>query len=663
MMISICSSEEPSANADNTELPSESSTSKKYLLEISHLIQKSKGSDLINHFSSRSNLVRLLDACVNESGLGRKILGDIARSSPLFLKHLVDHQLIFDSNPNIRMMCVECLYDMINDCVEGKPIPLSKMQFREPSRSPSRNTDECLLQKSTFDVRLSIDSNDFKIGSTLDRDSDAKSKCSLQRESMTSQFVGLGYITSIEEEHFMENSQFLDNRDSFSQLRIIDSISEELVPSLSKTKGSSAWFLRDVAKVSSPNFDINFDESSESESEEEILETLSPSDQEKEEEEWLLTHRMTSHETIPSLNLDPRPSILKSCASLLKTSDSEFSLQVPDTVQNSFMYELINFGLLTALSDLASLDPVSKISDLAERTLALLFMRAPSALLPNLPEEFGKFSRASRQLRRRSACRPRHVKSRIRKNFTELYGGLTGRTLVVGEGKGFFSERLMSYFFGHCSHTAKELIITMWNEPLEHIALYPGFANTFHKLAHCSNVNFEEEQEVKEFDPKDMPKSLSCVFRSTRFDVVIPKILFGVDPTKVGSNEYFKDSQCNTVIWNMMQANGMKYFNKNSVSSFIDSVVNILHPTGCIHITLYQEEDTDLYKDWELDEVVKKASLFLASTRKFPMHLCVDREKLHRTAMLYIFKRIGVGEVELSDADTYSDDTYSEQSS
>jgi len=202
----------------------------------------------------------------------------------------------------------------------------------------------------------------------------------------------------------------------------------------------------------------------------------------------------------------------------------------------------------------------------------------------------------------------------------------------------------------------------MWSEPLEHIALHPGFGNTFHKLSQCSNVKFEEEQEVKEFDPQDMPKSLSCVFRSTRFDIVRPKILFGIDPTKLGSNEYFKDSKFNTIIWNMMQTDGKKYFSKNLVSRFIDSAVDILHPNGCIHITFYQEEDTDLYKDWELDEVIKKASLFLSSKRKFPMYLCGDREK-HLAAKLYIFKLIGTGEVELSDADTYSDDTYSEQSS
>lgn len=655
-MISICPSEEPSANANNIELPFDSSSSKKYLLEISNLIKTAKGSDLINNFSSRSNLVRLLDACVNESGLGRKILAEIARSSPMLLKQFVHHQLILDSSPAIRMMCVECLYDLINACAEGKPIPVKKTQFREPSQSPSRTLDEYLIQKPSPGIRLSSESDDVKIGGLLEMDSDAKSKCSFQREAMASQLIGLGNITSIEEEDDMYDSQVLGHRESFSQLRLIDSISEEIVPSLNKTKGSAAWFLRDAVKGSG---ELDLEDSSESGSEEEIQETLSPSDQEKQEEEWLQSFRGTSH----SIFIEPRPSILKSSSLLLKPSDSEVSIKVPDTAQNAFMYKLLNFGVLTALSDLASLDPVSKSCDLVQRTLALLLMRAPSALLPNLPEKFGRFSRTYRELRQRPACRPRYLNSRDRKNLTGLYGGLTGWTLVLGEGRGYFSERLMSYFYGHCGHTAKDLIITMWNEPLEHIALHPGFGNTFHKLSQCSNVKFEEEQEVKEFDPEDMPKSLSCVFRSTRFDIVRPKILFGIDPSKLGSNQHFKDYQFNTVIWNMMQADGRKYFNKNLLSSFIYSVVDILHPKGCIHITFYQKEDTDLYKEWELDEVIKKASLFLATTRKFPMYLCGDREKLHRAAKLYIFKLIGTGEVELSDADTYSDDTYSEQSS
>jgi len=441
-MISICPSEEPSANANNTELPSDSSSSKKYLLEISDLIQKWKGSDLINNFSSRSKLVRLLDACVNESGLGRKILADIARSSPILLKQFVHHQLILDSSPAIRMMCVECLYDLINGCAEGKPIPSKKMQLREPSQSPSRDTDEYLSQKPLPDIRLSIESDDVKIGSIVERDGDAKSKCSFHRESMISQLIGLGNITSIDEEDDLYDSHVLDNRESFSQLRLIDSISEDLVPTLNKTKGSAAWFLKDVEKDSSANLVLNFDESPESESEEEVLETLSPSDQEKQEEEWLQSFRGTPHSIIS----EPRPSILKSRSLLLKPSDSEVSIKVPDTAENAFMYKLINFGVLTALSDLASLDPVSNSSALAQRTLALLLMRAPSALLPNLPEKFGKFCRAYRQLSQRPACRPRYLNRRDRRNFTDLYGGLTGWTLVVGEGKGFFFREITELF-------------------------------------------------------------------------------------------------------------------------------------------------------------------------------------------------------------------------
>lgn len=670
--MSVSLPEETTANVTiDALITADSSNPKEYLTEICDLLQSAEREKLIKIVSSSGSIVTLLHVCANEKELGQKILAELARATPKILKQFVDHELLTDLNPVIRMMCVECIYDLIDNCESLAEAKEEKITEKlEPRRSSVRFSDSWMVGRKSLPINsLLLQSEDVKSESVLLLSSEGKSNSTEREEGRNSINIGLGDMKAIEEEDILLPPRMILGGSEllpFSSVFLNGAISEDVAPELDKHKGSSKWFIRDVDKVSSNSLLLNLEVNEESSSEEEAVNILSPSEKDRHEREWFESFR-GSQSLLPELPTELRPSILKNESWYSRHSDSSVFYKIADSPRRAFMYNLEKFRVLIALSDLATLDPLPKSRDLAKRTIALLLERAPSGLLQRIPDKFGKFSRVFRQLKLRPASRPIHLRTKARARMNEIYSGLVGRTLVVGEKSGVFSERLVSYFHGHCGSKARELIITLENEALKQIARYPGFADTFQKLSQCSNVNFEEEKEVKVFDPEEMPTSLSTIFISKKSFATSPVIIFGVDPTKLGSKDHFQDSQFNTVIWNILDSDDKKSYNKDSVASFLESVVDILHPNGCIHISFSdQGDDADQYEKWGLDEVVKEASFCLVATKKFPTFLykkCIPYNRCNGKATIYVLKPLGIGAVERSEAETFSDDTYSEQSS
>jgi len=672
----------PKTADTTTAVVTETPYTKDYLNEIASLLQSPKKSDLVKSLFLRSNLVPLLETCANETERGREVLADLARAEPELLEQFVEHRLMLDSNPVIRKICIQCIYDLIdgtntvdicNDNEEKqlnnlvRPIRFSGESRSSAERRPySRQSSEPnLLKPNTF---LRKDERKLQFG-TLKRES-----VSLPLETSSLNDLELDMNMQV----IQEDSKMLPLHIDLKHM-----ISEDLAPDLTKSKDSSSWFIQNRDKMSGRKARLdgsllNLDEDDDSDSESAEVNILSPSDKEKHEVEWLESVRGSKF----SLNSEVRPSILKGSVSFnskySQQSETYQPYKVPDSPQKNFMYRLGEFGILNALSDLASLDPHPSSCHLAERTLQLLFQRAPDGLLNLLPKVFGKFSRVSRRLKSRSASRPIHLNQPTKDLMQDLWGGLLGRTLVVGGGDGVLSEKLMSYFYGHCNQDALELIISVIDDTITHLSRHPGFSDTYHKLCQSSNVNFVEEREYKEYDPGDNPNVLANAVKSKTGMSISTKFMFGVDATKLGSDVRLKDSEFNNVFFYFSQvrqgvaAQSNKSLTKiadptikDLVAGFLDSVVDILDERGCVHIGL---DDVDQTEKWDLDEVAKEASFNIVARKELPSHLYRRNESSQRgarfsKATIYVLKVLGLGITGISDPDTYSDDTYSEPSS
>lgn len=660
------------ANETITSVLHELPYTKKYLIEISNSLHTPKKKALFSTLSSRSNFVPLLKTCANESGLGRKILADLMRANLNFLKLFVDHGPLLDLDPVVRICCLQVIYDLIDDTKSDYDYDRKSNNILE-SRNTLKSAIKFVEQEHVnFVDRKSLANIDF---STKD---ESKSGSLSLEEVFTVRSNSLLplELPTLNIESNTNSGEFVavnDDLPSPCSAALKHKISEDIAPDLNKSKGSAAWFLIDTNRVSntSPRINaslLNF----ESDSESDEVELINPADQEKQEEEWLESVRSTER----SLLSEPRPSVLKSSLSFSnKQSVSEdFQLEISDSPEKAFMWKLVEFGLLTALSDLATLDPFPKSRDLAERTLVLLLKRAPSSLLQLFPTKLGQFSRVMRQLKLRSASRPIHLDKTSWKCMKEIYGDLAGRTLVLGGGSGAFAKRLVSYFHGHCQENANELIISFWKDPISHIARYPGFADTHHKLLQCSKVNFLEEREYKEFNPSDIPNVLTPAIKARNSSPLRKRVMFAVDPTKLGCITRFKNSHFNNVIWNFpgnnqeFKINARKSSLRDLVASFLNSVVDILHPDGFIHIALHDEkEDTLQCQRWDMKEVAKEASLWVVLTMKAPRFLYSNDNSFEQNltdsgATIYVLKFITFGILDLSDDDSGSG-TYSEPSS
>jgi len=637
---------------------------KKYLIEILRLLQSPRKEVLFKSLTSCSNLVPLLNTCANETGLGRKILSDLARANPNLLKLFVDHGLLVDSNPDIRLSCLYTIHDLISETsyeYEHVRNSLNRPSSENvPSiRLPGQDAKE-RKKPPNFELTFNIESKSGSI--TFKSCSEMKSSSLLAVEDP----IPEDPQTDRNSHMFMAKDKTLPSHDSDLM------IPEDVAPDLNKSRGSASWFI-DPNKGSSrsPRLGSGSLTLDDSDSDTEEANPLSPEEKLKQEKEWFESIRGTGQ----SFSSEPRPSILKTSLSFRsKKSESVPPLQISNSPENAFMWKLSEFGILTSLCDLATLDPFPKCREIAEQTLELLLQRAPSSLLPHLPTKFGQFSRIYRQLRLRPASRPIILLRNTRIKLKEIYGGLAGRSLLLDGASCVFAEKLMSYFHGFCQQNALQLIISLQDDPITHVARYPGFAEVHHKLSQCSNVNFQEEREYKVFNPADLPKALRPAVKTRGDNLMNQQVLFGIDPAKVGSNENFKGSQFNNIIWNFPGSNEQVNTNvfrlppRDLVSSFFNSAIEILDPKGSIQIALYEEDDAAAqYETWDLEEVAEKASLgvvaaieaprFLCSTKEFPEHNSADSK-----ATVYVLKFLNANALDPSDDDTYSD-TYSEPSS
>jgi len=638
---------------------------KKYLIEILRLLQSPRKEVLFKSLTSCSNLVPLLNTCANETGLGRKILSDLARANPNLLKLFVDHGLLVDSNPDIRLSCLYTIYDLINEtnceyeygrnslnrpsCENVSSIRLPGQDAKERKKLPNLEL--------TFNIESKSGSITFKSCSEMKSSSLIPEEPPIPEDPQTHR----NRHTSIAKDRTLPSGNS-------------DMIHEDVAPDLNKSRGSASWFIDpNKGALKSPRLGLGSSQLTldDSDSDTEEANPLSPEEKLEQEKKWFESIRGTGH----SFSSEPRPSILKTSSSFRsKKSESVLPLQIPNSPENAFMWKLSEFGILTSLSDLATLDPFPKCREIAEQTLELLLQRAPSSLLTYLPTKFGQYSRIYRQLRLRPASRPIILLRKTKIKLKEIYGGLAGRTLLLDGASCVFAEQLMSYFHGYCQQNALQLIVSLQDDPIIHVARYPGFADLHHKLSQCSNVNFQEEREYKVFNPGDLPKALRPAVKTRGTNFMNQQVLFGIDPAKVGSNENLKGSKFNNIIWNFPGCNDQVNTNvfrlppRDLVSSFFNSAIEILDPKGSIQIALYEEDDAAAqYEMWDLEEVAEKASLgvvtaieaprFLSGTYEYPEHNSTGSK-----ATVYVLKFLDAIALDPSDDDTYSD-TYSEPSS
>jgi len=583
--------------------------------------------ELIDELLLFPNLVPLLTSCAKESVTGRNLLASLADADPSLLKQFVRHKLLLDPSPSVRVLCLQCIFDLIK---------------------ARTNPENVKAEKSASKLSL-----DFK--------SD----------------VSLIVINDLEEstrlEISMENAD-IDGKSSDSGI----SLSEDAAPNLKDTS-SASWFINygSSAPVGLPGIskdnllrDLSCDSATESASED--TNVRSPEDQKKEEENWL--KNVISTTSLPQ----PRRSILKQASAIDLGQTS--SLSVCDSPGTSFMHRLIGFGVVVVLGDLASLDPDSKCQQLAEECLQLLLSRAPDSLLKRLPKCYGDFVRHNRQLKKRRASRPIHLDKSTRTFLYKLYGDLVGRTLVVGEGGGAFAEKLMSYFDSHCGKNAQELIISVYHDEINQLRRYAGFSDMHHKLQKRSRVNFHEQGDCKEYDPEEVSHALSDKVATKSTCSFSSGFMFGVDATKFEDDKRFENCKFNSVIWNFPQVetsvadHRLKSANRKVVAKFLKSVKGILLPSGTVRVALHENifkhPDTGevvsdcQYETWGLKSVFEECLFYVHAELDLPKSLykatnVAGEEFPFTKATLYILKQ---GDSEMKENFLDSDDTFSDYS-
>jgi len=637
----------------STKLPEPPYTAEN-LEEISNLLQQQDSQwDVVKSLFNFPILQPLLAACSIQRSLGRKLLVLMAKTDPTLLKHFVKHKLLIDINPSIRLTCLQCVFDLIEETAQPKEEKNNRICFSELENHIS----EELILHTPLESK-SLESIIQKSVHVID-------------EKTTSPVANA--IELPEQPHL---DLIIDDKKEFDVLPSSGSssdLSEDDVPDLIKSKGSLSWFITggSISGAESKTNLFNFTVTDETEESEE-LNALSPSEKRRQEEAWFKSCKVPSTFTSEG----PRRSILK-CGTPVSTEKT--TPRIPDTPDTSFMHKLIGFGVVVVLGDLASLDPVTECRLLAKKTLELLLDRSPDSLMQRLPKNFGHFVGSFRELVPRKASRPINLDKSTWVQLQRLYGDLEGRTLVVGEGGADFAEKLMSYFDSLCGQNAQELIVGVYHNEINQLRRYPGFSDMHHKLYHRSRVQFEEIGDCKLFDPVDTSDALSDQLK-TKSTVPInikSEFMFNVDATKLDEDERFKDKKFNNVIWNFPQVEHdvadlrLKYENRDLVSNFLKSVTSLLQPKATVrlafHTNVYKDPDTgeevsdNQFDTWGLAEVLKRNFFHIKAAKNLPKKFykatnVFGKEFPFSKATLYI---LGHGDEEPSFMD--SDDTYNSE--
>jgi len=507
--------------------------------------------ELIRELTTDDAKLKALITCSSQHAIGRKLLTGILQTNCMVLKEMVQFKVLYDANPKHRRTCLESIFDMIN------------------------STSSCSSVKKKLSKTFSVKSRRPRIAQSLPSlpswGSRRKNNEETDQKSTNTPFGSDMGIVNEEEEDLPT---------------FRDALSEDAMPDIKSKRysGSSAWFYK------KRNFNFDGDGSpsdSNSDSEEKFVRSVDSLELKREEDDWF--------ESLQSMNFSPRLSSiaasrrlkLKSALSLPRPScssvDSAIS-HVPDTDYNAFMYEIPNTGILVALGDLASLDPSLQNIDLAERTISLLLQRAPNNLLNHLPRSYGSFERAGRDLVARKRTRPINLDVSTRLLMRRFFGDLPGRTLLIGEGMCNFAEMIMSWHHCHCNLTSLRLVISVWNTVIDQLRQRPGYSDIYHRLSKMTNVNFDEKQELKVYDPEDIPKTL--LDSRTRISATeSTTVSFGFDPCRL-------DEEFENVILNLLQVEvdlnetEQNRAHRKLVADFLHSVDNILAKDATISILL-----------------------------------------------------------------------------
>lgn len=630
------------------------------LEEISDLLQQQDSQwEMLRSLLHFPNLKPLLTACSSKRSVGRKLLVMMARVDPALLKHFVKHKLLLDHDPSIRLTCLQCVFDLIDETAQPKEEKNNRICFSELGNHIS----EELIMRTPFESKsLELENTTKSVDIVADKSPSAEENVI----ELPVEQPHLDLIIDDEKKEF----DVLPSSGSSSDLS-----EEDNVPDLMKSKGSLSWFITGGSTSgglgeSKTNL-LNLTVTSDTEESEE-LNVLSPSEKRRQEEQWLRNCKVP----LSFPNEGPRRSILK-CTTPASTEKT--TPRIPDTPDTSFMHKLIGFGVVVLLGDLASLDPAIECRVLAKKTLELLLDRSPDSLINRLPKYFGHYIGTFRELIPRKASRPINLDKSTWVLLQRLYGDLEGRTLVVGEGGADFAEKLMSYFDSLCGQNAQELIISVYHNEIDQLRRYPGFSDMHHKLNHRSSVQFDEVGDYKTFDPIETSDALSDKFQTKSSISISSEFMFGVDATKLEDDDRFKNKKFNNVIWNFPQVENdvadlrLKYENRDMVANFLKSVTSFLLPKATVrlafHTNVYKHPDTgeevsdNQFETWGLGEVFKRYFFHIKAAKDLPKKLYTATNVSgnlfpYTKATLYI---LGQGAEEQICPD--SDDTYNSEES
>jgi len=603
----------------------------------SHLSDPVTQDVLIRELTTDSEKLKALINCSSENAIGRKLLTGILQANCMVLEEMVRFKVVYDANPKYRRTCLECIYDMINSIAS------------------------CSSEKKKLSHCSSVKSRRSRIAQSLPslpglwsrrKDNEAS-----EQKSTKSPYDSLMGIVNEEEEE-----------EVLPQFNLV--MSEDVVPVLKAKRcpSSADWFYKERV-THSLTFSFSGSASdSDCDSDEKFVRSADSLELKREEDDWFAS--------LPSMNFSPRLSSiaashrlkLKSALSLPRPSCSSVDTaisHVQDTDYNAFMYEIPKTGILVALGDLASLDPCIQNIDLAERTIALLLQRAPDNLLHHLPRSFGSFERAGRDLVARKRTRPIHLDESTRLLMRRFFGDLPGRTLLIGEGRCKFAEMIMSWHHCHCNLTSIRLVISLKNTVIDQLRQRPGYSNIYHRLSKMTNVNFDEKQELKVYDPDDIPKT-TLDFRTRISATESTTVLFGLDPCRL-------DEEFENVILNFLQVEvdfnetEQNRAHRKRVAEFLRSVDNILAKQATISILLRLKtvqdpitgaEEVSPYDSLDLETLVEETGFvlcryktgFLGTDKSVPCN-----HSQSERAAVYVLRKASDN---ISEISVDSDDTY-----
>jgi len=687
------------------QLLTQSPYTKPHLREISRLFHSPASRiELSRLLSERENLEPFITACTNERKLGRDVLRDIVLVWPGLLRQLVIHDMFLNSNPAIRISCLECLIDLLESST-GPQYPATKTpltrksldilekrflddvnkndsgNFTKPNRrarlrgnSPKANvikskkapaqspSSSCTSEsycdgtrKSNRDTRLPLSHSD-KADSDLQGWADGfLSTSSLSKwfrpedESSYSEDFPPVPKKSSEDWFFTTTQNDFNNSYYKPQIMSCSRLSFEDFPN--KILGKK------VIALSKPSIMVSSTYSSSDES----ISELTRSSQIQEEEEWFRNTRPIAVSTN-----EVHQSILKKTTMALKKPFA--GARVSDTSKNAYMHSLMDFGVLVALGDLASLDPETEPQKIAERALRLTLENAPDSLLTKLPKTYGYFLRNHRQLCERRPTRPKHLNRAIRSLMRKVNGDLNGCTLLLGVTTGIYVQRLTTYFQCYCSQSAHELVVSTHHDAIAHARLYPGFSDIHYRLANHSTVGFHVKQEYKEYDPRDNPNLLTRKAEKVEDDANNLSLMFGVDGTNLQSDLRLKFSFFDRIVWNLPQAgwSHRSITKKMLIAKFLSGVKDILTSNGTVQLTLPKETFshsasglTNLEsKSFDIKTVLEASSFRLVKTKDVPKSLFLAHEVDNEfsSATVYFLKLESAPDSEESYCDSWYED-------